>query len=176
MVLESFQSSGILGSIVVLVLRAVPSMKNYAKAIEYAIALVPTFCFDFSFNLLLNNISIYVVDYPNEWIFFNGDEMIKEFNLLLSMIIYSSVECVLYTIIFIIIESRSYSFKKPTNEKLYSDIKDNQVLQEIERANSVSDKILSLRDNTTNDININIIKNKNYDNEIFSVRIIGIEY
>ena len=57
---------GDLGSIVVLVLRAVPSMKNYTKAIEYAIALVPTFCFDFSFNLLLNNISIYVVDYPNE--------------------------------------------------------------------------------------------------------------
>ena len=87
------------------------------------------------------------------------------------MIIYSSVECVLYTIIFIIIESRSYSFKKPTNEKFYSDIKDNQVLQEIERANSVSDKLLSLRDNTTNDINTNIIENKNYDNEIFSVRI-----
>ena len=68
---------GDLGSIIVLVLRGVPSMKKFAKIVEYILALVPTFCFDFSFNLLLNNITIYVVDYPDEWILFNGDEMIK---------------------------------------------------------------------------------------------------
>ena len=173
---------GDLGSIIVLVLRGVPSMKNFAKIVEYILALVPTFCFDFSFNLLLNNITIYVVDYPNEWIFFTGDEMIKEFNLLLSMIIYSSAECVVYTIIFIIIESMSYSFKTPTNERLYSNIKDEAVLEEIQRANSISEKLL-ISGRVTNEINSNrntdLIEvnnlnkiNTNLDKEeIYSVRV-----
>jgi hypothetical protein len=144
---------GDLGSIIVLVLRGIPSMKNFAKIVEYICALVPAFCFDFSFNLLLNNISVYVVDYPNDWIFFDDSEMIKRFNLLLSMVIFSSAECILYTIIFIIIESRSYTFKTPKNEKLYSNTTDHLVLEEIERANSISDKLLSLReDTTTNEI------------------------
>ena len=182
---------GDLGSIIVLVLRGVPSMKNYAKTVEYILALVPTFCFDFSFNLLLNNITIYLVDYPTEWIFFNGDEMIKKFNLLLSMVIYSSAECILYTIIFIIIESMSYSFKVPTNERLFSKIKDEKVLEEMERANSISEKLLisggqkseknSIRNtNTKTDIieinEMNEIKaintNTNIEkNEFYSVRV-----
>ena len=161
---------GDLGSIIVLVLRGVPSMKNFAKTIEYILALVPTFTFDFSFNLLLNKMNIYTIDYPDEWIYFTGDEMIKKFNLLLSMVIFSSAECVLYTIIFIIIESRSYAYKIPRDEKLISDIKDEEVLQEIERANSVSEKII-LRE--TNAINTNTIyESKNTKEEtLYSVRI-----
>ena len=80
--------------------------------------------------------------------------MIKEFNLLLSVIIYSSAECVVYTIIFIIIESMSYSFKTPTNERLYSNIKDEAVLEEIQRANSISEKLL-ISGRVTNEINSN---------------------
>jgi len=169
---------GDLGSIIVLVLRGIPSMKNFAKIVEYVCALVPAFCFDFSFNLLLNNISVYVVDYPYEWIFFDDTEMIKRFNLLLSMVIFSSAECVLYTIIFIIIECRSYSFKRPANEKLYSNTTDHLVLEEIERANSISDKLLSLRDTNTNEINTNSeminnnnLNNINNNNETFAVRV-----
>ena len=148
-------------------------MKNIAKIIEYIIALVPTFCFDFTFNLLLNNMSIYVIDYPNEWVYFKGDEMIKKFNLLLSMVIYSSAECVLYTLLFIIIESRTYSFKMPKNEKLISNIKDNAVLEEIERANSISEKLISYAssERETNIVNRNIIEENNNKDEFFAVRI-----
>ena len=169
---------GDLGSIIILLLRGINSMKNFAKITEYILALVPTFCFDFAFNLLLNNMSIYVVDYPDEWVFFKGDEMIKRFNLLLSIIIFSSVECVLYTIIFIIIESRTYSFKTPRNEKLISNIKDNEVLEEIERANSISEKLISYAttasERETNIVNIHDIGEKNDNSnkeEFFAVRI-----
>ncbi|MBQ2226580.1 MAG: ABC transporter permease [Methanobrevibacter sp.] len=85
---------GDLASIIVILLRGIDSAKTFAKVIEYIFAFVPSFCFNFSFNLLINKISIYVADYPKEWLFFKGDEIIKKFNLLLSMIIYSSVECV----------------------------------------------------------------------------------
>ena len=88
------------------------------------------------------------------------------------MIIYSSAECLLYTIIFIIIESRTYSFKTPKNEKLYSNIQDNAVLEEIERANSVSEKLVSSIRETT-ELNTNLIEENNnlHKDEIFSVRI-----
>ena len=164
---------GDLGSIIVILFRGIKSMKNIAKIIEYIIALVPTFCFDFTFNLLLNNMSIYVIDYPNEWVYFKGDEMIKKFNLLLSMVIYSSAECVLYTLLFIIIESRTYSFKMPKNEKLISNVKDNAVLEEIERANSISEKLISYAssERETNIVNRNIIEENNNEDEFFAVRI-----
>ena len=129
---------GDLASIIVILLRGIDSAKTFAKVIEYIFAFVPSFCFNFSFNLLINKISIYVADYPKEWLFFKGDEIIKKFNLLLSMIIYSSVECVLYTIIFIIIESLTYKFEKPSNDKLETDINDSEVIKEIEKANDLN--------------------------------------
>ena len=163
---------GDLGSIIVLVLRGVPSMKNFAKIIEYILAIVPTFTFDFSFNLLLNKMNVYTIDYPDEWIYFTGDEMIKKFNLLLSMVIFSSAECLIYTILFIIIERRTYVFKTPTDEKLISDVKDEEVLQEIERANNrISEKII-FSERETNEIYTNsIYENNQNKEETFSVRI-----
>ena len=93
------------------------------------------------------------------------------------MIIYSSSECLIYTIIFIIIVSMSYSFKTPTNARLYSNIKDEAVLEEIQRANSVSDKLLT-SGRETNEINTSkntklIEENNLNDNkeEMYSVRI-----
>ena len=124
---------GYLGSIIVSVLRGMNSAKTAAKVIEYIIAIIPTFCFEFSFNLLINHISIYIADYPKEWLTFEEDVMIKKFNLLQSMIIYSSAECIIYTLLLVFIESRSYAFTKPTNKKLESDINDSEVIKEIEK-------------------------------------------
>ena len=134
---------GDLGSIVVLILRLLPSMKENAKIVEYILSLVPTFCFDFSFNLLLNRISIYQVEYnKEEWFNFKGDEMIKHPKLMLPLIICCFGECIIYTILFIIIESRSYVYKKPKNEILISKIKDEEVKKEIEKANSRAEILL----------------------------------
>ena len=128
---------GYLGSIIVCVLRGINSAKLAAKIIEYFFAVVPMFCFDFAFILLTNPIGIYVADYPDEFFLFKGDEMIKRFNLMLSMVIYSSVECVLYTVLHIYIESQVYSFKSMTDLKLDTDINDSEVIKEINKVNLI---------------------------------------
>ena len=49
---------------------------------------------------------------------FKEDDIIKKFNLLLSMIIYSSIECLLYTLLLIILErdiSPKNTYRWPTN-------------------------------------------------------------
>ena len=165
---------GDLASIIVILLRGIESAKKFAKVIEYIFALVPSFCFNFSFNLLINKISIYVTDYPSEWINFNGDEIIKKFNLLLSMIIFSSIECILYTIIFIIIESLTYSFKNPTNDKLDTEINDSEVLKEIEKANNILDNynnFESERDNIEIKNTNKIIINEDNINDNYSIKV-----
>jgi len=126
---------GNVGAIIVIVLRTSESVKNIGKLLEYILSIIPSFCFDFSLNLLLNTIGVYFIDYPDEWLSFGPNVIIEKFNLLLSMILFSSIECVLYTVILIIVESRSYHFKKPTNYKLLSDIKDTGVIDEIKNCN-----------------------------------------
>ena len=128
---------GDLGSIVVLVLRVLENSKKTGKILQFIFALIPSFCFDFSFNLLINKGNIYTADYTKEeYLNFKGDEMIKDMNLMLPYIIFSASECVIYTISFIIAENRSYSFKASTHNILSTNIKDIEVKKEIERANS----------------------------------------
>ena len=149
---------GEIGSLIVSQLRTIKSVKNFGKVLEYIFAIVPSFCFNFGFNLMINRLSIYRVDYPGEWYYFKENKLLEEFNLLLSLIIYCSIENVLYTVLFIIIENFTYKFKKPSNKKLHSDINDSEVIKEIKRANynnlldkvaySITEKSLSSRYNT----------------------------
>ena len=168
---------GDLGSIVILILRLIPTMKENAKIIQFFLSLIPTFCFDFSFNLLLNKIGIYQAEYEKEeWFNFHGDEMIRHPKLMLPLIIFCSIECAVYTVLFIIIESFSYSFKKPKNDVLISNIKDEEVKKEIERANSISEAILPynlLDDKEEEDIPIIEPKKKTvsvYDNAAVKIK------
>ena len=128
---------GYLGSIIVSVLRGMHSVKVVAKVIEYIFGVVPIFCFDFAFVLITNPIAIFIEDYPDEYYLFKGPEMIKKFNLMLSMIIYSSAECVLYTLLHIFIESQVYSFQPSTDHKLETDINDSEVIKEINKVNLI---------------------------------------
>ena len=130
---------GALGSVCILLIRALKNAKTVGKIIEYIIALLPSFCFDFGYCLLLNRIMIYQADYPNTWYYFPDSEMLKHFNLLLSMIIYLSIESVLYTAILAIIEIVAYKSKQVFEEKIGTDINDSKVLKEIERANDEQD-------------------------------------
>jgi hypothetical protein len=133
---------GALGSVVILLLRALDNVKKIAIIIEYIVALLPSFCFNFGYSMLLNKIMIYAIDYPKEWYTFKDDEILKHFNLLLSMIIYLSVESVLYTIILVIIELLSYhSFSEIKDLQLETSIDDTQVLKEIEKCNKESEII-----------------------------------
>ena len=128
---------GDLGSIVVLVLRVLENSKKTGKILQFIFALIPSFCFDFSFNLLINKGNIYTADYTKEeYLAFTGDEMIKDMNLMLPYIIFSASECLVYTIFFIIAENSSYSFKESTHNILSTNITDIEVRKEIERASS----------------------------------------
>ena len=75
---------------------------------------------------------IYIIDYPNEWFFFEDNIVLKKFNLLLSNIIYLSAEFVLYTLILILIELFAYSSREVDDSKLITEINDSQILKEIE--------------------------------------------
>ena len=126
---------GALGSTFVLMFRGLDNMHNVGKFLEYIFALLPSFCFDFGYDFLLNKIIIYIIDYEYTWMFLTDKDMIKKFNLLLAIIIYLILEIIVYTILVFIIERYSYSYSKPGNEILQTNINDSLVLQEIEKAN-----------------------------------------
>ena len=127
--------AGALGATIILMFRGLDNMANIGKALEYILALLPSFCFDFGYDMLLNRIIIYVIDYESTWMFLTDKDMLKRFNLLMALIIYLVLEIIIYTIILIIIEKCSYSYKKPPDERIETNITDTLVLQEIERAN-----------------------------------------
>ena len=167
---------GALGSTVILLLRALDNIKYVAKILQYIIGLLPSFCFNFGYSLLLNKIMIYVIDYPNEWFFFEDNILLKKFNLLLSSIIYLSSEFVLYTFILILIELFAYSSRKVDDSKLITEINDSQVLKEIESANKESIEIID--ENGTNKIEYAIrVKNlkKDFSTGICSKHITAIK-
>ena len=130
---------GALGSVCILLIRGLDNVKTLGKVIEYIIGLLPSFCFDFGYCLLLNRIMIYAVDYPNDWMKWEDSEILKRFNLLLSMIIYLCIESVLYTIILIIIEFVAYSSGPIGEDKIETNVDDSKVIKEIERANDEMD-------------------------------------
>ena len=135
---------GALGSTVILMLRGLENEAHtVAKILEYFFSVMPSFCFNFGYHLLLNRIIIYVIDYETTWMFFKESEIIKKFNLLLAMVIYLILEVIIYTILVFIIESRYYSYSKPKDERIPTDIKDELVLEEIERANNNKIKIIN---------------------------------
>ena len=126
---------GALGSTFVLMFRGLDSMRNVGKFLEYIFALLPSFCFDFGYDLLLNKILIYIIDYEFEWMFFTNKDLIKRFNLLLALVIYLILEIIVYTILLFVIERLSYSYTKPPDNRLETNIDDSLVLQEIGRSN-----------------------------------------
>ena len=133
---------GALGSTVILMLRGLESAAHtVGKALEYIFAFMPSFCFNFGYDLLLNKIIIYVIDYEYTWMFFGESEVIKKFNLLLAMIIYLVLETIIYTILLFIVVSKYYTYTKPKDEKIPTEITDALVLEEIERANNEQIKI-----------------------------------
>ena len=143
---------GALGSVVILILRSLDNVKTLGKILQYIISLLPSFSFNFGYSLLLNKIMVYAADYPGQWYFFKENEILKHFNLLLSIIIYLCVESVLYSIILGIIEWLSYSTFKTINDgQIITNINDSQVLRERDRANEESNLIGITKENGESD-------------------------
>ena len=126
---------GALGSVVVTLLRGMDNTYEDIKIVEYILSIMPSFCFNFGYDLLLNKLVIYIIEYPEEWMFFDDSDVIKHFTLLLPMLIYLSFEIVFYTFILFIIERNYYHYIIRQNKKLKTEVKDPLVLEEIEKAN-----------------------------------------
>ena len=157
---------GDLGALVIYLFRLLASTKNFAKVIQYILAFIPTFSFNFAFALLLNSIIIFKEDYPVEWLSFRDDSILRKFNLLLSILVYLSFECILYPLLLILKESKSHLFEKPSNKILLSDIQDDGVKNEIKRSNYDYIQIY----NNDNIKNKNIIKKENIAIRINNLR------
>ena len=132
---------GALGSTVILLLRALENLKSAAKVLQYILSLLPSFCFNFGYSILLNKIMILVIDYPNKWFTFKDNVVIKKFDLLLSGIIFLAAEIVVYALILAFIEFFAYFSFDVDDGQLTIDTQDSQVLNEIEKANKDSNKI-----------------------------------
>ena len=126
---------GALGSTVVLMFRSLDSMMEAGKGMAFAFRLIPSFCFGYGFNQLLNGMLLIVLDHPNDW-----NKMPKSDLMKLTYVgtdsLYMGIETFVYLFIMIMIEKASYTFKVPPNEKIKSDINDSAVLKEIDRANA----------------------------------------
>ena len=145
---------GDLSSIIVYLIRIKGNLKTITTILQYFFGLNPLFCFNYSFNILLNYINLFVLDYPNEWVTFKEDEKNKKIlNLIKPMIIYSSIECFLYTLLLIILESKSYS---------YPSKKTNQILNENnENDDKDKSKEINIYESSKGDLMKNNKKNKN---------------
>ena len=100
---------GALGANVILILRQIPKTEYVGKILEYIFCLLPSFSFNFAYNLSFNKLGVYNIDYPKIWFKFDGTEMIKEFKLLLGPLVFLSGEIFGYLVILIVIEVLSYT-------------------------------------------------------------------
>ena len=170
---------GDLGSLIIIMLRLLDSVKKIAKIIQHILSLTPTFCFDFSYNILLNKALIFMADFEGEqWNKLGEDIMIKDMRLMLPMIIFCSAECVVYTIIFMIIEKRSYSFKKSTHLSYKSDSIDFNVQKEVERVNNLENALLpfEMKDSDDGIVSIEPRPLNRYENVVVRVKNLRKQY
>ena len=126
---------GALGSTVILSLRSLDNVKEIGKIIQYIISLLPSFCFNFGYSMILNKYMILMIDYEDNWYMLPDNYILKKFILLLGPILYLAGEFVVYTLILILIESFSYFSCSVSDAKLGTNIDDSLVLREIDLAN-----------------------------------------
>ena len=158
---------GALASVVILILRVLDNVKSVAKILQYILGLLPSFCFNFGYSLLLNKIMIYMADYPRDWFYFKDSILLKKFNLLLFSIIFLCSEIIIYALILIIIECCSYSNRAVKDNKIDININDTQVLKERDIANQDKSQIILINNNKNEIENFN---NKSFQSQ-YAVRI-----
>ena len=107
---------GALGSNVIIILRGIEKTEMVGKILEFIFCLLPSFSFSFAYNLSFSKLSIYMMDFPNEWMHFDGTEMIREYLLLKAPLVYLMGEIGLFMIILILIEVFSYCNICTSNE------------------------------------------------------------
>ena len=162
---------GALGSSVILLLRMQENIREAAKIIQYILSLLPSFCFNFGYSILLNKYAIMMGEY-DDWFKKDDTFVLKQFKLLLGPILFLVGEIVVYTVILILLETFSYFSFYVNDFRLDSNTNDSKVLKEIEVANLESEQIgITDENGKSNKKEYSVrIKNlkKNYSNGLFS--------
>jgi len=162
---------GVLGSSTIIVLRGNENVSKIGKYLQYIFSILPSFCFNFGYSLSFNKIFIYMVDYPDDWMKFTDEDLIKYFNLLKGPIVILAIEVVFYFVLLFFMEFLTYSnfFKNTTNNLLIEEtnVEDQGVLNEIEKASKNDMKFNNILENkielNINDSNETLVNSKNYD-------------
>ena len=115
---------GTLGGSAVLIMRYEDDLKNKAKTLAYILRIIPSFCFSYGYNLLLNE---------EDLDFFGNHFYILDMENLKSDFIYLSIESIIYLLFFIIIENSNKLFlacyitsKKSIKNKMKIEINSNE--------------------------------------------------
>ena len=137
---------GALGSTVILLLRMLENVKNIGKAIQYIISLLPSFCFNFGYSMILNKYMMLMAEY-DDWYLLEESIILEKFNLLLGPILYLALEFVVYTLILTLIETFSYFNSKVNDSKISTKVRDSIVLKEIALANKNPKRIQIIDEN-----------------------------
>ena len=129
---------GLMGTSIVMVLRGDEGTADFGKIIQYFYSILPTFCFNFGYNLAYNRVIIYEVDYKGRWYKFGKEELIKRYNLLQGPLIFLGAQFFFYLIILVLIEyfSLNRTFSNLNEDIIFSDEKnrDSGVVNEEIRA------------------------------------------
>ena len=133
---------GALGSSVVLIFRGWDTLIEVGKGLAYAFSLLPSFSFAYAFTSLLNRALIYIADEPEKyWLLLADEHKIIELKYTGQQILYLCVEFVVYGFLLALVEKIEYTFYEPPNERISTNVKDEEVLKEIERSSGVDSKV-----------------------------------
>ena len=159
---------GALGSTVILSLRALDNVKNIAKIIQYIISLLPSFCFNFGYSMILNKYMILMIEYEDDWFLLPESIILEKFNLLLAPILYLAIEFVVYTLCLALIESLSYFSCGVADFRLGTSVNDSKVLKEIDLANQEPTQIGVLNEDGTSNKKEYSVRIKNLNKSYFN--------
>ena len=138
---------GSLGSVVVIMLRAIEKSTDAAKVVAYFLRIIPSFAFGYGYNLLLNGNLILYIDYSLEAL--NKSESIYitlEYSG--SDALYLGVTFVIYGLFIFFIEYNRYTVDKVDDSLLETgEISDKNVKKEIKKANKIEVNEDSIDDN-----------------------------
>ena len=129
---------GSLGSVVVLILRAIKKSTNAAKIAQYFFRIVPSFSFGYGYNLLLNGKLILYIDYSIEY-------LTKPKSIYISLkysgadALYLGVTFFIYALCIFFIEYNRYTVKEVDDSLLEKkENLDKNVEKEIKKANKIA--------------------------------------
>ncbi len=161
---------GVLGPPVVVFLRMQDNTKNIGKFIQYSQSIFPSFTFALSYFLSFIRQVIYQIEYgPKQY---DGDDLLKKFNLILGPLVFLLIEFVIYLVLLLFMEITSYLniFQKTSDDLLIEDsnIRDDGVLREqqkVSRINIPSNNLNSssndIKLDSDNNLKTNLVDVKN---------------